>query len=116
MNEMPEAERERLAKVQSELQVELGKLVINQQELMRDLVADIRAIERSFAARLIIPAIEALKTTFANASVSSYLDQAAEHMLNTSNAFVKAARTHLARTPRPMRPALMKACASLTMR
>jgi predicted ATP-dependent protease len=81
MNEMPEAERERLAKVQNELQVELGKLVINQQELMRDLIADIRAIERSFAARLITPAIEALKTTFANASVSSYLDQAAEHML-----------------------------------
>jgi predicted ATP-dependent protease len=81
MNEMPEAERERLAKVQSELQVELGKLVVNQQELMRDLIADIRAIERSFAARLITPAIEALKTTFANASVSSYLDQAAEHML-----------------------------------
>jgi len=81
MNEMPEAERERLAKVQSELQVELGKLVVNQQELMRDLMGDIRAIERSFAARLITPAIEALKTTFGNAAVSSYLDQAVEHML-----------------------------------
>ena len=82
MNEMPAAERERLAKVQNELQVELGKLVINQQELMRDLIADIRAIERSFAARLITPAIEALKTTFANPSVSAYFDQAAEHMLS----------------------------------
>jgi predicted ATP-dependent protease len=82
MNEMPEAERERLAKAQSELQAELGKLVINQQELMRDLVADIRKIERDFAARLIIPAIEALKTTFANAAVAAYLDQAAEHMLS----------------------------------
>jgi predicted ATP-dependent protease len=82
MNEMPEAERERLSKVQSELQIELGKLMVNQQELMRELVADIRKIERDFAARLVMPAIEALKTTFSNAAVTAYLDQAAEHMLS----------------------------------
>ena len=61
---MPEAERERLAKAQADLQVELGKLLMNQQELMRELVDDIRAIERAFAARLITPAVAALKADF----------------------------------------------------
>ncbi|HEY6418733.1 MAG TPA: ATP-binding protein [Candidatus Binataceae bacterium] len=78
----PEAERERLAKVQSELQDELGNLMMRQQEMMRELVDDIRAIERSFAARLITPSADELKQHFNNSAVASYLDDVAEHMLS----------------------------------
>ena len=60
--ELPEAERERLGKVQSELQTEMGSLLTKQQEIMRELINDIRAIERSFAAHLITPTIDALIT------------------------------------------------------
>src|SRR5271168_3200334 len=50
-----DAEREQLAKVQVELQDELATLTLRQQEIMRELIDDIRAIERAFAARLITP-------------------------------------------------------------
>jgi len=82
MQAMPEAERDRLAQVQSELQSELATLMVRQQEIMHELVEDIRAIERAFAARLIMPAVAAHRQHFDNAAVSNYLDQVAEHMLS----------------------------------
>ncbi len=82
MAALPDAEKERLARVQSELQNELGPLLMRQQELMQELIADIRAVERAFAARLITPAIAGLKTHFDNAAVAAYLDSVAEHMLS----------------------------------
>lgn len=82
MQAMPEEERERLAKAQAELQGELAGIMTRQQELMHELVDDIRAIERSFAARLINPEIAALKQFFDNPAVSAYLDQVGEHMLS----------------------------------
>ncbi len=82
MAALPDEEKERLARVQAELQNELGPLMMRQQELMQELIADIRAIERAFAARLITPAIAALKTHFDNAAVAAYLDSVAEHMLS----------------------------------
>ncbi|MDB5108788.1 MAG: peptidase lon domain protein [Candidatus Binatus sp.] len=87
MAEKSEAERERLAKEQLDLQGELGKLMMRQQETMRDLIEDIRAIERSFASRLIIPSIEDLKHRFNNPAVSAYLDEVAEHMLSNLDRF-----------------------------
>ena len=50
MEAMPEAERERLTKVQADLQNEMMTLMLRQQEIMQELIQDIRAIERSFAA------------------------------------------------------------------
>ncbi|MBV8733535.1 MAG: AAA family ATPase, partial [Solirubrobacterales bacterium] len=82
MQAMPEPERERLNKAQSELQNELVGIMARQQEIMRELVADIRAIERSFASRLIGPAVAALKQYFDNPAVSSYLDEVGEYMLD----------------------------------
>ncbi len=52
MAEKTDAERERLAKVQVVLKDELATLTLRQQEIMHELVEDIRAIERAFAARL----------------------------------------------------------------
>src|SRR5258708_29562634 len=75
MEEKTEAEREQLGRAQGELQEELGSIVLKQQELMRDLVEDIRAIERSFAARLINPLIAEIKSYFENPAVANYLDQ-----------------------------------------
>ena len=95
MAETSEEERTRLAQVQSELQGELGSLLLKQQEMMRELIEDIRSIERAFAARLIMPAIEDLKRHFNNPAVTTYLGEVAEHMLSHLDRFREAAE------PRP---------------
>ena len=82
-----DAEREQLAKLQGELQDELASLTMRQQEMMRELIEDIRAIERAFAARLITPSTEDLKHHFNNPAVDKYLDEVAEHMLGNLDRF-----------------------------
>jgi len=54
---------------------------------MRELIDDIRAIERAFAARLITPSTEDLKHHFNNPAVDKYLDEVAEHMLGNLDRF-----------------------------
>ena len=90
MAALPDAEKERLGRVQSELQNELATLLMRQQEVMRDLIADIRHIERAFAGRLITPAISAIKQRFDSSAISAYLDEVAEHMLSHLERFREA--------------------------
>ena len=87
MQEKTDEQREQLGKAQVALQEEFGSVVLKQQELMRDLVEDIRSIERSFAARLINPLIAELKARFENPVVSAYLDHIAEHILDNLDRF-----------------------------
>ncbi|HEY6394446.1 MAG TPA: AAA family ATPase [Candidatus Binataceae bacterium] len=84
-------EREALSKAEGELRDLMGSMMLRQQEMMRELVADIRTVERSFAARLITPAVEELKRRFNIPGVTEYLDQVAEHMLSHLDAFREAA-------------------------
>jgi predicted ATP-dependent protease len=91
MQELSEEERERLGKAQAELGDQLVTLTVRQQEMMRELIEEIRQIERAFAGRLIAPAISALKARFDNAAVTTYLDQVAEHMLSHLEHFREAA-------------------------
>jgi len=87
MAEKTDADREQLAKAQGELQDELATLTMRQQEMMRELIDDIRAIERAFAARLITPSVADLKHHFNNPAVDKYLDEVAEHMLGNLDRF-----------------------------
>jgi predicted ATP-dependent protease len=87
MTALPDAEKERLGRVQSELQNELGTVLMRQQELMQELIGDIRQIERAFASRLITPAATAIKLHFDSSAVSAYLDEVAEHMLSNLDRF-----------------------------
>ncbi|HUO05046.1 MAG TPA: AAA family ATPase [Candidatus Binataceae bacterium] len=81
MEKKTEAEREQLSIAQTELQNELGGLMMRQQEIVREMIADIRAVERAFAARLITPSIDQLKHHFDNPGVTAWLENVAEHML-----------------------------------
>src|SRR6202158_2619159 len=99
MAEKTDAEREQLTKVQVELQDELATLTVRQQEMMRELIEDIRAIERAFAARLITPSIEDLKHRFNNPAVDSYLDQVGEHMLGNLDRFREQTAEQQAQRP-----------------
>jgi ATP-dependent Lon protease len=91
MQELSEQERERLGKEQAELADLFATMSGHQQELMRELIAEIRQIERTFAARLIAPAVAALKARFESAAISAYLDEVAEHMLDRLERFREAA-------------------------
>ena len=85
--ELSEEARTDLARRQDELQGELASVLQRQQEMMRELVSDIRAIERTFAARVIKPAIEALAMRFNNPNVSKFLEQVSDHMLDHLDRF-----------------------------
>ncbi len=87
MQEKTDAEREQLGKAQVELQEEFGSVILKQQELMRELIEDIRTIERSFAARLVNPLIAEIKAQFENPGVAAYLDHVAEHILDNLDRF-----------------------------
>src|SRR5579883_1098021 len=81
MSRLTDEQRADLAKRQGELQEEFLGVVRRQQEIMQELVKDIRGIERAFASRVITPAIEGLSRHFDNPAVTDYLRQVAEHML-----------------------------------
>ena len=87
MQEKTDEQREVLTKAQVTLQEEFGSVVLKQQELMRELIEDIRTIERSFAARLVNPLIVEIKSQFENATVVGYLDRVGEHMLDNLDRF-----------------------------
>jgi predicted ATP-dependent protease len=91
MQELSEEERARLSKAQSELAEQFATMTMRQQEMMRELVDDIRRIERAFAAKLIEPLIATLKARFDNPAVAAYLDQVAEHMLSHLGRFREVA-------------------------
>jgi ATP-dependent Lon protease len=87
MQEKTDEQREQLGKAQVELQEEFGSVVLKQQELMRELIDDIRTIERSFAARLVNPLIAEIKAQFENPAVAAYLDHVTEHILDNLDRF-----------------------------
>ncbi len=87
MSRLTDEQRADLAKRQGELQEEFLGVVRRQQEIMQELVKDIRGIERAFASRVITPAIEGLSRHFDNPAVTDYLRQVAEHMLKHLDRF-----------------------------
>jgi len=87
MAKKSDEERARLAQYQAELQGELGGLLVRQQELMRDLVEEIRAVEADFAKRRIAPLIATIGQRFENPAVSEYLGHVGEHMLSHLDRF-----------------------------
>jgi len=97
-----DADRDQMSKAQGELQDELATLTLRQQEMMRELIDDIRAIERAFAARLITPSTEDLKHHFNNPGVDAYLDQVAEHMLGNLDRFREQPPAEQGQRPPPV--------------
>ena len=91
MNALTDEQRADLAKRQGELQEEFLNVVRRQQEIMQELVKDIRGIERAFASRVITPAVEGLARRFENPAVAKYLQQVAEHMLSHLDRFRESA-------------------------
>jgi predicted ATP-dependent protease len=87
MGKLTEEQRTDLGKRQGELQEEFLNVVRRQQEIMQELVKDIRGIERAFAGRVITPAVDGLARRFENPAVAKYLQQVADHMLSHLDRF-----------------------------
>ena len=87
MERLSDEQRADLGKRQGELQEEFLTVIRRQQEIMQELVKDIRAIERSFASRVITPAIEGLGRRFENSAVTKHLQKVADHMLTHLDRF-----------------------------
>ena len=87
MQEKTDEQREQLGKAQVGLQEDFGGVVLKQQELMRELIEDIRTIERSFAARLVNPLVAEIKAQFEDTNVATYLDHVAQHILDNLDRF-----------------------------
>ena len=92
MQALPEAERERLGKAQGELQDEFATLTMRQQEMMRELIEDIRAdrarLRRASDHTRRSPRSRRTSTTRRS---TAYLDQVGEHMLDHLDRFREAA-------------------------
>ena len=104
MQEKTDEQREQLSKAQVELQEEFGSVVVKQQELMRELIDDIRTIERAFAARLVNPLIVEIKAQFENPGVAKYLDNVAEHILDNLDRFRETDKQQVAMPGMPPAP------------
>jgi predicted ATP-dependent protease len=113
MNQLTDEQRTDLAKRQGELQEEFLGVARRQQEIMQELVKDIREIERAFAGRVITPAVDGLARRFENPAVGTYLRQVAEHMLGHLDRFRESAADG---RPAPDNPMAMMAAAQAETR
>lgn len=84
---LPEAERRDVESRQQELGVEMERLARKQHEIMHEMEADIRSIERRFCESLLIPIISHMQEELKNEEVSTYLAEVKDHVLDNLDNF-----------------------------
>jgi ATP-dependent Lon protease len=88
---LSEGEREGIERRQQELVGEMAQMASKQREVMREMEADIRMVERRFCEQLLSPFIAAIEREMDNEKVSSYLAEVREHMLDNLDDFKESA-------------------------
>lgn len=86
-SQLQEANRQEIEKRQEELVEEMEEVAARQREVMRELEADIRLVERRFCEQLLTPLIGAIEREMENEKVSSYLPEVREHILENLDNF-----------------------------
>ena len=81
LERLSEDERQDLERRQSQIMQEFRSVMLRQRQLMQQLTAEIREVERNFSALLIAPLITELKQRHPQNRVQRYLDTVQEHML-----------------------------------
>ena len=81
LERLSEDQRQDLERRQNQIVQEFRSVMLRQRQLMQQLTADIREIERNFSAMLIAPLIAELKQRHPQERVQRYLDAVQEHML-----------------------------------
>lgn len=90
-SKLSEAEQESIEKGQQELMAEMVQLASKQQEILREMEADIRLVERRFCEKLLAPLITAIDGEMSNEKVSSYLSQVRQYILDNLDDFKEGA-------------------------
>ncbi|OGP29169.1 MAG: hypothetical protein A2038_14185 [Deltaproteobacteria bacterium GWA2_57_13] len=86
-SQLQDAKRQEIEKRQEELVEEMEEVAARQREVMRELEADIRLVERRFCEQLLTPLIGAIEREMENEKVSSYLPEVREHILENLDNF-----------------------------
>src|SRR5262249_48714293 len=81
LERLSEEQRQELEHRQNQIVQEFRSVMLRQRQLMQQLTAEIREIERNFSALLITPLITDLKQRHPQDHVQRYLDAVQEHML-----------------------------------
>jgi ATP-dependent Lon protease len=87
---LTDEERRDVERRQQELSVEMDRVSRKQHELMREMEADIRAVERRFCERLLGPMLERIDREFANEEIHLYLAEISGHILSNLESFKEA--------------------------
>src|SRR5919197_424878 len=81
LERLGEEQRQDLERRQNQVVQEFRSVMLRQRQLMQQLAADIREVERNFSALLIAPLITELKQRHPQERVQHYLEAVQEHML-----------------------------------
>jgi predicted ATP-dependent protease len=84
---LSEAEQAEIEKRQQGLMAEMAEMAGKQREVMREMEADIRMVERRFCEQLLNPLIAEIEREMDNKKVSSYLLEVRAHMLDNLDDF-----------------------------
>jgi predicted ATP-dependent protease len=98
---LSEAERQEVERRQQELSVDMERLTRKQQEILREMEDDIRAVERRFCENLLVPILTRIETAFENDEIGVYLAEVKEHILDNLDDFKE---TPVAMMPFPFTP------------
>ncbi|MBI3303696.1 MAG: AAA family ATPase, partial [Deltaproteobacteria bacterium] len=89
---LSQEEQEEIEKRQQELAVEMERFASKQQEVLREMGADIRLVERRFCENLLTPLIAEMEREVKNEEVRVYLAEVKEHIINNLDDFKEAER------------------------
>lgn len=89
---LSQTEQEIIEKRQQELMAEMAQLASKQQEITRDMAADIRLVERRFCENLLIPLIAEVERELGNEEVKAYLAEVKENIINNLEDFKETER------------------------
>src|SRR6266581_7967815 len=81
LEHLSEEQRQDLERRQNQVVQEFRSVMLRQRQLMQQLTAEIREVERNFSALLIAPLVTELKQRHAQERVQRYLEAVQEHML-----------------------------------
>jgi len=84
---LSDEEKEELTRRQQELARQMDTMLSQGRELRRQLGADVRKVERDFAARIIVPQIDEIKRRYPHEKLEQWFPEMRDHMLNHLDRF-----------------------------
>ena len=90
LEQLNEVEKRTIEHNQRELAKEISAFSGKQQEMMRAMSEDVRAVEKRFCDSLLTPLLTKIKDAFHNDTVNAYLDQVKAHTLDNLDHFKEA--------------------------